>query len=250
MALQARDLSLDGDLPNLHVREGKGSKPRIVPVHPELHAALTSALRFGDVGRQDKLVRASRATADRWIKAAAACAAEVGSIPAGRHISNHALRHSYARHLLVNNIAINYLSRWLGHSSIQTTLIYLELVPNSTGSLALIPRRFLQVLASSRSLNSDFRTVSYNMSKGIRAQPSRIPSLTHGHFRERPINFGQHHLFWRDNWEVEAQLKVRSTSMPLRMSGLTVLYGRTTRCSLQVRRSGRLGISRNCVTES
>ena len=126
-------------LPSLHVREGKGSKPRIVPVHPELRAALTSALEFGDVGRQDRLIRASRATADRWIKAAATRAAELGQIPPGRHISNHTLRHSYARHLLVNGIPINYLSRWLGHSSIQTTLIYLELVPDPTGSLASVP---------------------------------------------------------------------------------------------------------------
>ena len=46
---------------------------------------------------------------------------------------------SYARHLLTSGIPINYLSRWLGHSSIQTTLIYLELVPNPTGSLAMVP---------------------------------------------------------------------------------------------------------------
>ena len=50
LALEARDLSLEGDLPSLHVREGKGSKPRIVPVHPELRMALNSALEFGDVG--------------------------------------------------------------------------------------------------------------------------------------------------------------------------------------------------------
>ena len=43
------------------------------------------------------------------------------------------------RHLLMNGIPINYLSRWLGHSSIQTTLIYLELVPDPTGSLAAVP---------------------------------------------------------------------------------------------------------------
>ena len=60
-------------------------------------------------------------------------------MPPGRHISNHTLRHSYARHLLVHGIPINYLSRWLGHSSIQTTLIYLELVPDPTGSLATVP---------------------------------------------------------------------------------------------------------------
>ena len=57
----------------------------------------------------------------------------------GKRVGTHTLRHSYARHLLMNGIPINYLSRWLGHSSIQTTLIYLELVPDPTGSLASVP---------------------------------------------------------------------------------------------------------------
>ena len=139
LAVEARDLSLDTDRPTIRVRQGKGSKARIVPLHAELHAALTSALQFGNVGEDDRLVRTSRSTADRWIKAAAARAEELGVIPPGRHISNHTLRHSYARHLLVHGIPINYLSRWLGHSSIQTTLIYLELVPDPTGSLATVP---------------------------------------------------------------------------------------------------------------
>ena len=66
-------------------------------------------------------------------------AEELGAIAPGKQIGTHTLRHSYARHLLVNGIPINYLSRWLGHSSIQTTLIYLELVPDPTGSLAIVP---------------------------------------------------------------------------------------------------------------
>ena len=139
LALEARDLSLAGELPSLHVREGKGSKPRIVPVHPELRAALTSALEFGDVGQGDRLIRASRATADRWIKKAAARAMELGVIPPGRRVSSHMLRHSYARHLLAHGRPINFVSRWLGHALIHPTLIYLELVPDPTGSLASVP---------------------------------------------------------------------------------------------------------------
>ena len=139
LALEVRDLSLDSGLPTIHVRRGKGAKPRIVPVHPELHSALSSSLQFGNIAQGDRLIKASRSTADRWIRAAAAKAEEAVAIPAGRRISSHTLRHSYARHLLVNGIPINYLSRWLGHSSIQTTLIYLELVPDPTGSLAAVP---------------------------------------------------------------------------------------------------------------
>ena len=139
LALEVRDLALDSGLPTIHVRRGKGAKPRIVPVHPELHSALASSLQFGNIAQGDRLINASRSTADRWIRAAAARAEDLGAIPPGRRISSHTLRHSYARHLLVNGIPINYLSRWLGHSSIQTTLIYLELVPDPTGSLAAIP---------------------------------------------------------------------------------------------------------------
>ena len=104
LALQARDLSLDGDL-----------------------------------GQGDRLIRASRATADHWIKAAAARAMELGVIPPGRRSSNHTLRHSYARYLLAHGRPINFVSRWLGHASIHPPLIYQEPVPDLTGSLASVP---------------------------------------------------------------------------------------------------------------
>ena len=139
LALEVGDLSLDVEPPTIRVRQGKGRKAHIVPVHPELHSALTSALQFGNIGQEDKIVRASRSTADRWIRQAQARAQKDGAIAAGRRISNHTLRHSYARHLLMNGIPINFLSRWLGHSSIQTTLIYLELVPDPSGSLVAVP---------------------------------------------------------------------------------------------------------------
>ena len=42
--LEVRDLSLDTVSPTVRVRAGKGGKSRLVPVHPELHGALGSAL--------------------------------------------------------------------------------------------------------------------------------------------------------------------------------------------------------------
>ena len=53
LSIEARDLSLDSDLPTLRVRQGKGSKARMVPVHPELHAGLVSALQFGNISQGD-----------------------------------------------------------------------------------------------------------------------------------------------------------------------------------------------------
>ena len=136
--LEVRDLSLDTATPTLRVRSGKGGKTRLVPVHPELHGALNNALAYGDIS-QGRIIEAHTTTAWRWVKTAVKRAEELGAIAPGKRISTHTLRHSYARHLLMNGIPINYLSRWLGHSSIQTTLIYLELVPDPTGSLAIVP---------------------------------------------------------------------------------------------------------------
>ena len=138
LALEVSDLSLAAELPTLRVRQGKGRKSRIVPVHPELGAAFSVALSYGNVS-EGRIIDVHRSTAWRWVQKAHARAEQLGAILPGREIGNHTLRHSYARHLLMNGIPINYLSRWLGHSSIQTTLIYLELVPDPSGSLAAVP---------------------------------------------------------------------------------------------------------------
>ena len=138
LALDVSDLSLDSELPTIRVRSGKGRKARVVPVHPELAAAFRMALSYGNVA-EGRLIEAHRSTAWRWVQAAVERAERLGAIAPGRRVGTHTLRHSYARHLLMHGVPINYLSRWLGHSSIQTTLIYLELVPDPTGSLASVP---------------------------------------------------------------------------------------------------------------
>ena len=138
LALDMSDLSLDSDLPTIRVRSGKGRKARVVPVHPELAAAFRMALSYGNVG-EGRLIEAHRSTAWRWVQAAVERAERLGAVAPGRRVGTHTLRHSYARHLLMHGVPINYLSRWLGHSSIQTTLIYLELVPDPTGSLTAVP---------------------------------------------------------------------------------------------------------------
>ena len=122
LALEARDLHLDSDRPTLVVRQGRGRKDRVVPVHPELQTALTAATSFGTVG-QDRLIEVSRVTVWRWVQQAVLRATEAGQIPHGRSVGTHTLRHSFARHMLLNGIPLNYLSRWLGHGRIQTTLV-------------------------------------------------------------------------------------------------------------------------------
>ena len=137
LALEPADLSLDSDLPTIRVRQGKGGRSRIVPVHPELQNALVAVLQFAYVS--GGIIGASRSTAWRWVQQAVDRSTELGALPAGRRVGTHTFRHSYARHLLLHGVPLNYLSRWLGHRSIKTTLVYLELVPDPSGRLASVP---------------------------------------------------------------------------------------------------------------
>ena len=138
LALEKRDFFLDSDRPTLWVRRGKGNKARVVPLHPELQTELVAATSYGAVGH-GRLIDVSRTTAWRWVQAAAVAATERGQLAPGRHVGTHTLRHSYARHLRMNGIPLNYHGRWLGHTDIKTTLVYLELVPDPSGSLAAVP---------------------------------------------------------------------------------------------------------------
>ena len=123
--------------PTLRIRMGKGRRTRVVPVHPELEKALAMALAYGKMS--GPIIGVRRSQGSEWIKRSVAAAVDAGLLEPGKRISSHTLRHSYARHLLANGIPINVVSRWLGHRSLTITMIYLELLPDPSGSLSRVP---------------------------------------------------------------------------------------------------------------
>lgn len=54
----------------------------------------------------------------------------------GPHASAKGLRHGFAIAALEKNVPLNIVSRWLGHSSLQTTAIYADFTGREERNLA------------------------------------------------------------------------------------------------------------------
>jgi len=126
---------IDGERKMIHVHRGKGAKDRYVPL-PEATLALlrkywrthrNPKLIFPAVGRSR--VKAPTSTIPMSIEGVqggmrrAKFAAGINK----KGVSIHTLRHSYATHLLEAGVNLRVIQKNLGHSNIETTMIYLHL---------------------------------------------------------------------------------------------------------------------------
>lgn len=118
----------------LLVRHGKGGKQRIVPIGPPAVEALTSLREEASDGPVFLNARGARMqprSMRRIVKKAGMLAGEGGLHP-------HALRHSYATHLLDGGADLRGIQELLGHADLSTTQRYAHV---STATLQRVYRK-------------------------------------------------------------------------------------------------------------
>lgn len=134
--LQVGDI--DSDRMLVHVRRGKGAKDRYVPLPSRTRSVLR---RYWTTHRHPEWLFPARgrdglrtATADQPMARTSvqkAMSRVVHQLEFKKAISIHSLRHSYATHLLEAGVNLRLIQQYLGHSSLQTTMVYLHLTTAS-----------------------------------------------------------------------------------------------------------------------
>ncbi len=118
----------------VHVHRGKGAKDRYIPLptytlHWLRRYWLTHQHKrflFPADGRK----HTGLSTAKTPMSATAvqdAMKLITNKLDFGKKVYTHTLRHSYATHLLEAGVSLKVIQQYLGHSSLQTTMIYLHL---------------------------------------------------------------------------------------------------------------------------
>ena len=129
--------------PRLHVRCGKGGKDRFVPLAPAMVAQLRAWWQThrhpqwlfpGPTGgwreRAQPADAAQRAASHLSVSAVQntfRLARATSGLPVEATV--HTLRHCYATHLLEEGVSLRLISQYLGHASLETTVIYTHLTP-------------------------------------------------------------------------------------------------------------------------
>jgi integrase/recombinase XerD len=150
--LQVGDI--DAERGMVHVHRGKGAKDRYIPLPTSTLLLLRQywlthrhpKLLFPADGRDHQLANGkdvSTATTPMSPTAVQGAIKKIArQIDFGKKVSLHTLRHSYATHLLEAGVSLKAIQKYLGHSSLQTTMIYLHL----TDSAEVDSRRVIEQL--------------------------------------------------------------------------------------------------------
>jgi integrase/recombinase XerD len=135
LSLQVSDI--DGQRLQVHVHRGKGAKDRYVPLPAETLALLRTYWKtprhptwlFPATGRDHQQSPTATAPMSRSSVQGAFRKAKQRAGLTKMGVALHTLRHAYATHLLEAGVNPRLIQRSLGHTQLETTMLYLHLTP-------------------------------------------------------------------------------------------------------------------------
>jgi len=123
--LELRDLDMDKRV--IYVIEGKGKKNRTIPINNKLYKILKNYLEYIRLDMDSYRLfctRTSGQVSPQYINRILHQAQKDSGIK--KKISAHILRHSFASHLVKQNVPLPYVQKLLGHADLRVTSIYIH----------------------------------------------------------------------------------------------------------------------------
>ena len=101
-------------------------KYRIIPMHPDLRDIYMQYLLQSNIAKDstDPLFPMKRQVVDLYLKKI--------QTKLGFKVHAHKFRHTFAVNAIMDNVPLNVLQQWLGHSSVFTTSIYTQITGMDT----------------------------------------------------------------------------------------------------------------------
>ncbi len=126
LALRPADFNLNINTVSLITLKKRKRTTRVIPLHPELKDAVMGYFLDNhiDTKNQDPLFPMKRQAVDLYMKKM--------QKDLGLRIHAHKFRHTFAVKAILSGTPLNVLQQWLGHSSIFTTSIYLDITGMDT----------------------------------------------------------------------------------------------------------------------
>ena len=139
LSIRLGELNLDCAKPNVTVT-GKRRKMRVLNIPKKVTKVLKKYIRsqFGDVTDENALLfpSPSKGNYSKLSESGYNKQMDIYSHKAHEtepecpeHVHPHQLRHSWATHALDNGVSIYFISKYLGHESVETTMRYLGITP-------------------------------------------------------------------------------------------------------------------------
>jgi integrase/recombinase XerC len=122
VGLELSDVTVSDRKGKIRVRDGKGTKERLVPLNDSARKAIRAWLSVRPDNESKNLFISQRGPAST--RAIQSILEDIGRNARIEHLTPHMARHTFAKNLVNSGVSLEKVAMLLGHSSLNTTMIY------------------------------------------------------------------------------------------------------------------------------
>lgn len=127
LAIKVKDIDFHTKTLRITTLKQKNHPQRAIPLQGNLLGQLGAYMALKQLGKEDFILDLTRQRAHQIIREAVL---KAGFDTERAH--PHTLRHSFAVFSVLSGVPILVIKKWLGHSNIQSTLIYMQVLGSDT----------------------------------------------------------------------------------------------------------------------